>query len=62
MEQAFLLKHYGNMSLEEMRTMTAEERNWWLQRLDKEHKKEKDAARSSHTPGQASSTPGKPPI
>lgn len=62
MEQAFLLKHYGNISLEEMRTMTAEERNWWLQRLDKENKKEKDAAKSGHVPGAPSSTPGKPPI
>jgi len=62
MEQAFLLKHYGNLSLEEMRTMTAEERDWWLQRLDKEHKKERDAARPGNTPGKAAPTPGSPPV
>ena len=42
--------------------MTAEERNWWLQRLDKEHKKEKDASKAGHVPGKAPVTPGKPPI
>jgi hypothetical protein len=62
MEQAFLLKHYGNISLDEMRTMTGEERNWWLQRLDKEHKKEKDTTRSGNVPGKPSSIPGAPPI
>lgn len=59
MEQAFLLKQYGGLGLEEMRTMTAEERNWWLQRLDKEHKKEKDT--TSAPPGQLPHTPGRPP-
>lgn len=62
MEQAFLLKHYGNLSLEEMRTMTAEERGWWLQRLDKEHKKQNDASKGGHTPGKAPATPGRPPV
>jgi len=60
MEQSFLLKHYGHISLEEQRTMTAEERNWWLERLDKEHRREKEASKG-YTPNKVPQTPGKPP-
>ena len=39
MEQEFLLKQYGHFSLFELSLMTAESRNWHIQRLDKEFKK-----------------------
>jgi hypothetical protein len=61
MEQSFLLKHYGHVSLHEQMDMTAEERHWWLERLDSENRKERDAA-NKHTPSKAPPTPGKPPI
>ena len=61
MEQSFLLKHYGQVNLEEQRTMTAEERDWWLSRLDKEHRREKEAQQGGYTPGKVPATPGKPP-
>ena len=40
MEQSFLLKYHIGLSLFEQATMTAEERNWWIQRIDKERKEE----------------------
>lgn len=40
--------------------MTAEERNWWLERLDKEHRREKEASKG-YTPNKVPQTPGKPP-
>jgi hypothetical protein len=60
MEQSFLLKHYGHVDLEEQRTMTAEERNWWLTRIDTEHRREKEASKG-YTTGKAPQTPGRPP-
>ena len=41
MEQSFLLKHYGHFSLIEQAYMTAEERNWYLERITKENQKQK---------------------
>lgn len=41
MEQSFILKQYGSISLFEQNNMTAEERAWWVQRLDKEAKDRK---------------------
>jgi hypothetical protein len=53
MEQSFLLKHYGHLSINEQMDMTAEERNWWLERLDKENKNQKNSEQTkpTHTPG-----------
>jgi hypothetical protein len=39
MEQEFLLKYYGRLSRFEINEMTAEDRSWWLKRLDREAKK-----------------------
>lgn len=38
MEQQFQLKHYGKLSIFEQNNMTAEDRNWYLKRLEKEFK------------------------
>jgi len=38
MEQQFLLKEYGHLSLFEQNNMTAEERTWYIRRLDHEYK------------------------
>jgi hypothetical protein len=38
MEQSFQLKQYGNLSLFEQEQLTAEDRGWWMRRLQKEHK------------------------
>lgn len=47
MEQRFQLKEYGSLSLFEQDQMTAEERSWYMKRLEKEYKdkqeKEKNA-------------------
>jgi hypothetical protein len=48
MEQEFLLKRYGNFSIFEINTMTAEERNWFLTRINKENKKIKDDNDNKH--------------
>lgn len=49
MEQQFVLKQYGNMSLFEVTNMTGEERAWWIARLDKEYKKQ-GAAKAEQQP------------
>ena len=36
MEQQFTLKEYGRLSLFEQDNMTAEERNWYVRRIDHE--------------------------
>ena len=57
MEESFLLKHYGHLDMADQLTMTAEERHWWLERLDKENKNQKaleesaSKSESKHTPG-----------
>ena len=61
MEQSFLLKHYGHLSIPEQNEMTAEDRNWWLERVDKEHKKEEDAAKRAQREGKIPASPGQPP-
>lgn len=38
MEQQFQLKHHGNLSLFEQANMVAEDRAWWMRRLEKEFK------------------------
>ena len=63
MEESFLLKHYGHLNISEQINMTAEERAWWLKRLDDEHKKEQEASKKSPSaPGSLPKTPGQPPI
>lgn len=42
MEQQFQLKHYCKLSLFEQNQMTAEERAWFIRRLDKENKDNKE--------------------
>jgi hypothetical protein len=39
MEELFILKRYGNLSIFEILTMTAEERAWWIKRIDRENKR-----------------------
>jgi hypothetical protein len=52
MEQQFQLKHYGNLSIDEQNNLTAEDRNWWMQRLEKEFKDKAEKERQ-----QVSSSP-----
>jgi hypothetical protein len=62
MEQSFLLKHYGHLDINEQLSMTAEDRTWWLKRIDKEHQKERDAShKQASTPGKIPQSPGAPP-
>ena len=39
LEQSFLLMEYGKLSLHDQSIMPAEERAWWIKRLDKEQGK-----------------------
>ena len=52
MEQSFALKKHGNMTLFEQDIMTAEDRAWWIERLQEENKKEQEAQKKSmgHVP------------
>jgi hypothetical protein len=49
LEEQFILKCYGELSLFEQQCLTAEDRVWWIQRINKkneEERKEFDKARS----------------
>lgn len=54
MEQQFQLKEYGKLDIFEQAQMTAEERGWWMKRLEKEAKdrqeREKKQAQSMPKP------------
>lgn len=41
MNQSFILKHHGHLDLFEQSMMTAEDRRWWIERLEKEVNKDK---------------------
>ncbi len=43
MEQTFLLIHYGRMNLTDIRRLTAEERVWYIKRIEKEQQAKADA-------------------
>lgn len=63
MEQQFLLYEHGNITHNDLRTMTGEERQWWIDRINKQHEREKDAydsAKHSNS-GRIPSSPGNPP-
>jgi hypothetical protein len=38
MEQQYQLKEYGGLNLFEQAQMVAEDRGWWIRRIDKERK------------------------
>jgi len=42
----FQLKMHGNMSFSEMDSLTAEDREWWVNRLKKYHEEQNKAAKS----------------
>lgn len=62
MEQQFQLKHHGKLDLFEQSQMTAEERAWFMKRLDREFKerKEREEAQARSVP--RPSTPSRPSI
>ena len=47
MEQQFQLKYHGKLSLFEQNNMTAEDRAWFIKRLDKEFKDRQEQERKS---------------
>jgi len=62
MEQQFHLKEYGGFSLDEMSHLTGEERQWWMNRLQKKHEQEQEAAKSaSGSNNTIAPSPGSPP-
>jgi len=51
MEQSFLLKYHGGFSLTEVEHMTGEERSWWLNRIIKERKREREESTGTAAKG-----------
>jgi hypothetical protein len=60
MEQQFQLKHYGKLNLFEQNQMTAEERGWYMKRLEKEFKDKKEQEEAQMRNVRKPSTPSKP--
>jgi hypothetical protein len=55
LEQQFLLKQHGGLTLFEQDNMTAEDRKWWIKRLEKENRD-----REEREKGYSSSMPSMP--
>jgi hypothetical protein len=60
MGQSFALKHHGGLSLFEQNQMNAEDRKWWVNRIQEEH--DKQNKRGAPPESHRDATPGKPPI
>ena len=43
MEQSYQLKKFGHLSLFEQNVMTAEERAWWIERINKDIQKQNES-------------------
>jgi hypothetical protein len=57
MEQSFVLKYHANISLIEQIFVTAEERAWWVDRINKQKQDENKAVESAR-----SKTPSPPRV
>ncbi len=62
MEQQFQLKHHGKLSLFEQSQMTAEERGWFMKRLEKEFKDKKEQEEAQMRNTRKPSKPSMPSI
>lgn len=62
MEQQFQLKHHGNLSLFEQAAMVAEDRAWWIKRLEREFKEKAERERKQVGSVPRPRTPSKPTI
>jgi hypothetical protein len=58
MEESFLLKQYGHLTLMEQAALTAEDRKWWLKKLDEENSRKNNAPTA---PDKVAPSPGRPP-
>lgn len=47
MNQTFLLQYYGRISVADQMSMTSEERSWYIERIDKEHKRREEEERKA---------------
>lgn len=54
MEQVYLLKKHRGVSLFESAQMTAEDRKWWLERINKDIEEENKAAKGGGSSGMPS--------
>ena len=59
MEESFLLKQYGHLTLMEQACLTAEDRKWWLKKLDEENNRKNNTPVSA--PDKIAPSPGRPP-
>ena len=62
MEQQFQLKHHGNLSLFEQAQMIAEDRGWWIKRLEKEFKDRQEREKQQMGSAPRPRTPSKPSV
>lgn len=59
MDEAFALKQHGHLSLEEQAYMTAEDRKWWLKKLEEEASRKEGGPQAATD--KLSASPGRPP-
>jgi len=57
MEQQFQLKRYGDLDLFEQANMNAEDRAWWLKRIEKELKEQAEREKQAMQSSRGSSRP-----
>ncbi len=46
MEEQFILHYHGKMTLFEQENMTAEDRQWWIERLKKQAEEEENRSKN----------------
>lgn len=62
MEQQFLLKRYGKLDIFEQAAMSAEDRQWWLKRVQEENEKQAEAEKKASSGISKPSMPSMPNI
>lgn len=60
MEQQFLLKRYGKLDIFEQAAMSAEDRQWWLKRIQEENEKQAEAEKKASSGVSKPSMPSMP--
>jgi hypothetical protein len=60
MEQQFLLKRYGKLTLFEQAAMSSEDRQWWLKRIQEENEKQAESEKKASSGASRPNMPSMP--
>jgi len=49
LEEQFILKYHGKLSIFEQENINSEDRQWWINRLKKQFEDEEDKSKGQHS-------------